>query len=71
MRAAHRVDRRSDPRTAVRASIEAPPYHDDIFVVSTPSPSSTYLRSARPCARQTEPPILAAPPAMNTDTAEL
>jgi hypothetical protein len=27
--------------------------------------------AARPCARQTEPPILAAPPAMNADAAQL
>jgi hypothetical protein len=34
-RAVHRVDHRSDPRTAVRASIETPSYHDGIFVVIT------------------------------------
>jgi hypothetical protein len=31
-------------RTAVRASVEPPLYHGGIFVVSTPSPSSAYLR---------------------------
>jgi hypothetical protein len=36
--------RRSDPLTAAGASVEMPSYHDGIFVVSTPSPSSTYLR---------------------------
>jgi hypothetical protein len=34
-RAAHRADYRSVPRAAVRASVETPPYHDDIFVVIT------------------------------------
>jgi hypothetical protein len=48
-------------------------YHDGIFVVSAPSPSSAYLIkvAARPCAREAEPPILAAPPAMNAVAAEL
>jgi hypothetical protein len=60
-RVAHRADRWSDPRAAVRASVETPPYHDGIFVVSTPSP----------CARQAEPPILAELPTMNVVAAEL
>jgi hypothetical protein len=61
--ATHRADRRSDPRAAIRASVETPPYHNDIFVVSTLSPSSAYLRLL-PVLMHAMPsrPTLAAPP---------
>jgi hypothetical protein len=69
--AAHRADCRPDPRAAVRASVETPQYHGGIFVISTPSPPSAYLRSlpapvrAVPCR-----PTLAAPPAMDAVVTE-
>jgi hypothetical protein len=70
-RAAHRTDRRSDPRAAVRASAETSPYHDAIFIVSTPSPSSAYLRSLPVLVRaMPSRPTLAAPPAMDVVAAE-
>jgi hypothetical protein len=70
-RAAHRADRQSDPRAAVRASVETPPYHDGIFVVGTPSPPSAYLRSlpVLVCAMPSRPAIVA-PPTMDAVAAE-
>jgi hypothetical protein len=69
--AAHRADRRSDPRAAVHASAEAPPYHGSIFVISTPSPPSAYLRSLpAPVRAMPSCPTLAAPPAMDAVTTE-
>jgi hypothetical protein len=70
-RAAHRADRRSDPHAAVRASVKTPPYHGGIFVVSTPSPPSAYLRSLPVLVRaMPSHPTLAAPPAMYAVAAE-
>jgi hypothetical protein len=64
-RAAHRADRWSDPRVAVRVSVETPPYHGGIFVVSTPSPLSANLRPLLVLVRaMPSRPTLAAPPAM-------
>jgi hypothetical protein len=61
--AAHRADCRSDPRAAVRASVETPPYQGGIFVVSPPSPSSAYLRSLPVLVRAMPSfPTLARPP---------
>jgi hypothetical protein len=63
--------RRSDPRAAVRASVETPPYHDGIFVVSTPSPPSAYLRSLPVLVRaMPSRPNLSAPLAMDAVAAE-
>jgi hypothetical protein len=69
--AAHQADRWSDPRAAVRASVETLPYHGGIFVVSTPSPPSTYLRSLHVlvCAMPSHP-TLAAPLTMDAVAAE-
>jgi hypothetical protein len=70
-RAPHRADRRSNPRAAVRASVETPPYHGGIFVVSTPSPPSAYLRSLPILVRaMPSRPTLAALPAMDVVAAE-
>jgi hypothetical protein len=70
-RAAHRADRRSDPHAAVHASVETPPYHGGIFVVSTPSPPSAYLRSLPILVRaMPSRPTLAALPAMDVVAAE-
>jgi hypothetical protein len=70
-RAAHRANRRSDPRAAVRASVETSPYHGGIFVVSTPSPPSAYLRSQLVLVRaMPSRPTLVALPAMDVVTAE-
>jgi hypothetical protein len=70
-RAVHRADRRSDPRAVVRASVETSPYHGGIFVVSTPSPPSAYLRSLPVLVRaMPSRPTLAALPAMDVVAAE-
>jgi hypothetical protein len=64
--AAHRADRRTDPRAIVRASVEMASYHGGIFVVSTPSPPSAYLRSLSVLVRAIPSrPTLVAPPAMD------
>jgi hypothetical protein len=48
-----------------------PPYHGGIFVVSTPSPPSTYLRSPPFLVRVVPSrPTIVAPPAMDAATAE-
>jgi hypothetical protein len=51
--------------------VDTPPYHDGIFVFSTPSPSSGYLRLL-PVLVHAMPsrPTLAAPPAMDAVPAE-
>jgi hypothetical protein len=68
---AHRLDRRSDPHAGVRASAEAPPYHGGIFVVSTPSLPSAYLRSLpAPVRAMPSRPTLVAPPAIDAAAAE-
>jgi hypothetical protein len=68
---AHRADCRSDPRAAVRASVETPPYRGGIFIVSTPSPPSAYLRSLpAPVRALPSRPTLAAPPAMDAVAVE-
>jgi hypothetical protein len=69
--APHQADRRSDPRAAVRASVETPLYHGGIFVVSTPSPPSAYLRSLPFLVREMPSRLtLAALPAMDAVAAE-
>jgi hypothetical protein len=70
-RVVHRSDRWSDPRAAVRASDEALSYHGGIFVVSTPSPPSAYLRSLpAPVRAMPSRPTLAAPPCMDVVATE-
>jgi hypothetical protein len=56
---------------AVRASVETPPYHGGIFVVSTPSPPSAYLRSLSflVCAMPSCPTLVVSP-AMDVVAAE-
>jgi hypothetical protein len=56
---------------AVRASVETPPYHGGIFVVSTTSPLSAYLRSLPFLVRaMASRPTLAALPAIEVVAAE-
>jgi hypothetical protein len=70
-RAAHRADCRSDPRVTVRASVEKPQYHDDIFTVSTPSQSSTYLWTLPFLVLTMQSrPTIATPPTMDTVASE-
>jgi hypothetical protein len=57
---------------AVRASVATPPYHSGIFVVSTSSPSSTYLRSPGLRPPRPSPPVTAmrrrrVPPRQNSE----
>jgi hypothetical protein len=51
--------------------VETPLYHSGIFVVSTPSAPSTYLRSPPfPVRAVPSRPTIAAPPAMDAATVE-
>jgi hypothetical protein len=70
-RVAHRADRQSDPHASIRASVETPSCHGGIFVVSTPSPPSAYLRSLPVLVRaMPSRPNLSAPLAMDAVAAE-
>jgi hypothetical protein len=70
-RVAHRADRQSDPHASIRASVETSSCHGGIFVVSTPSLSSAYLRSLPVLVRaMPSRPNLSAPSAMDAVTAE-
>jgi hypothetical protein len=56
---------------AIRASVATPPHHGGIFVVSTPSPPSTYLRLLPFLGRtMSSRPTLAAPHAMDAVATE-
>jgi hypothetical protein len=69
--AVQQADRRSDPLSRRTCAVETPPYHGGIFVVSTPSPPSTYLISPPFLVRAVQSrPTIAVPPVMDAATVE-